>query len=157
VTHNTYTDEQRTEALRIFEEDGAITAAETVGCNRTQIYRWHKAHVAQHIEKNEDELRAEDAYQQAIRLRARRRMLSRIDDLFDRMDQPHIDFKGKDADQVTYPTASSTDIRNYVTSIAILIDKYRLEMGEATGRIETVAPVDAELERIAAEFARDAS
>ncbi len=157
MTKQTYTDKQRAEALRIFEENGAIAAAKTIGCSRMQVYRWYKESVTLHIEKSEEEQRVDIAYQHAIRLRARRRMLSRIDNLFDRMDQPHIDFKGKDVEQITYPTASSTDIRNYVTSIAILIDKYRLEMGEATGRIETVTPVDAELERIAREFARDAT
>ena len=129
-----YTDEQRTEALRIFEEDGAIKAAEAIGCNRRQIYRWYRASVTSHIEKSEEEQRVETVYQGAIRHRAQRRLLERVDDLFDRMDQPHIDFRGKDAIQVTFPTARSGDIKNYVTSVAILIDKYRLEMGETTDR-----------------------
>ena len=142
-----YTDEQRTEALRIFEEDGAIKAAAEIGCSRMQVYRWYKESVTLHTEKSEEEQRAEAVYQNAIRLRARRRMLTRIDNLFDRMDEPHIDFKGNPLTQVTYPTASSGDIKNLVTSVAILIDKYRLEMGEATGRTETVTLEDVQ-ERI---------
>jgi len=142
-----YTDEQRTEALRIFEEQGAIAAAEAIGCHRSVIYDWYRRAVSADIEKTEEEQRVEAAYQKAIRLRARRRMLTRIDNLFDRMDEPHIDFKGKDVIKVTYPTASSGDIKNYVTSVAILIDKYRLEMGEATDRTETVT-LEAVQERI---------
>ena len=138
----TYTDEQRTEALRIYAEDGATNAAKTIGCTRNTIYVWLRNHLSQDVEKTEEELRELEAYQTHLRVRSHLRMLERIDDLFDRMDQPHIDFKGKDADQVTYPTAGSSDIKNYVTSIAILIDKFRLEKGEATARVHSRINID---------------
>ena len=63
-------------------------------------------------------------------------LLERAADLLERMDEPHVEFKGKDADQVTYPMAPAAAVQNYATSAAILIDKFRLEMGEATGRQE---------------------
>jgi hypothetical protein len=54
------------------------------------------------------------------------------------MDAPHVDFKGKDAGSVTYPVAPAAAVQNYATSIGILLDKVRLEAGEATGRVETI-------------------
>lgn len=157
----TFTDEQRAEAIRIYNENGATKAAETTGCSRQTIYTWIRAHLSSDVEKSEEELHELDIYHQHLRLRAQHRILERIDDLFDRMDQPHIDFRGKDANQVTFPTAGSGDIKNYVTSIAILIDKYRLERGEATSRthakIEVDDGIDGELRRTVDEWKRQLS
>ena len=73
---------------------------------------------------------------QERRERIRLHLLEKMEDLLGRMDEPHVDFKGKDAGKVTYPIATSGDVRNYATSFGILLDKYRLEMGEATTRGE---------------------
>jgi ABC-type branched-subunit amino acid transport system ATPase component len=50
----------------------------------------------------------------------------------------HIDFKGKDATEVTYPKAPAAAFQQYATSAAILIDKFRLEGGEVTERTEAI-------------------
>lgn len=78
------------------------------------------------------------AQAQERRERIRLLILEKAEDVLNRMDEPHVDFKGKDAAQVTYPKATSGDVRNYAFTFGILLDKYRLEMGEATGRVETV-------------------
>jgi hypothetical protein len=59
-----------------------------------------------------------------------------------RMDEPHVDFKGKDADRVVYPVAPAAAVQNYATSAAIMLDKYRLEVGEATARTESFSGMD---------------
>lgn len=69
-------------------------------------------------------------------------LLEKAVDLLQRMDAEHVDFKGKDADQVTYPIAPAGAVQNYATSVGILIDKYRLEVGEATTRSESKALTD---------------
>ena len=58
------------------------------------------------------------------------------------MDAPHIEFKGKDAISVEYPIAPAGAVQNYATSVGILIDKYRLEVGEATNRSESKTITD---------------
>jgi len=40
---------------------------------------------------------------------------------------------------VEFAVPPSSECRQLVTAAAILIDKYRLEVGESTGRIETVS------------------
>lgn len=98
------------------------------------------------------------AQAEAGRERIRLLILEKAEDLLKRMDEPHVDFKGKDAAMVTYPVATSSDVRNYAMSFAVLLDKYRLEMGESTSRSEiTVADaesvVDAEILRLSQEHA----
>jgi hypothetical protein len=58
-------------------------------------------------------------------------------DLLDRMDAPLIDFVGKDGKAVEHPIAPAGAVRDYAVSVGILIDKYRLEVGEATTRSES--------------------
>jgi len=132
---NTYTDEQRTEAVA---EQGATIAAATIGCHRSMIYKWVRAAVSTDIVKTPAELAEEAAYQHRLRTSLRLRMLNHGHELMDRINEPHIDFKvtKEGVVQVEYPTARSGDVKNYVTSVAIMIDKYRLEMGESTDRTE---------------------
>ena len=58
---------------------------------------------------------------------------------------------------VTYPIATSGDVKNYSVSIGILIDKYRLEMGESTSRAEITfeqaeTRLDKEFEELVKQF-----
>ena len=48
--------------------------------------------------------------QEQMRASLRTRLLERAHDALDRMDAEHIDFKGKDNKEVTYPTATASDI-----------------------------------------------
>ncbi len=133
-----YTDTQRREAVDLYIEHGTAEAARRSGISTRSIKRWAKDSdvVAQARDKTGQ------AREELARLNVERReriktlLLEKIEDLLGRMNLPHIDFKGKDARQVTYPTATSGDVKNYAVSVAVLIDKYRLEMGESTSRAE---------------------
>ena len=54
--------------------------------------------------------------QEQIRGAIRTRLLERAFDALDRMDAEHIDFKGKDLTEVTYPTATASDILAWTLS-----------------------------------------
>ena len=133
-----YTDSQRREAVNLYIQHGTTKASEQSGIPKRTILYWAKnANVVAQARDKTDTARAELA-----RLNAERReriktlLLEKIEDLIGRMDVEHVDFKGKDAQMVTYPIATSGDVKNYAVSVAVLIDKYRLEMGEATDRRE---------------------
>jgi hypothetical protein len=74
----------------------------------------------------------------AIRWTAR---FERAHDALDRFDAEHIDFKGKDATEVTYPTATASDILALAQTAATLLKEYRLEVGEPTSRPHSTTEV----------------
>ncbi len=134
-----YTDKQKTEAVALYVEVGAAEAARQTGAGARTIRRWaDEAGMAAARDKNLTDA-AERLTRQSTAQRAEIRvdLLDRIADVLKRMDEPHIDFRGKDATQVEWPTATSGDVKNYAVSFGILLDKYRLEMGEATEVIIT--------------------
>lgn len=135
----TYTDEQKTDAVDLYIEHGAAEASRRTGINKRSISRWaNAADVSADRDKNLIDA-AERLTKQSTAQRAAIRvdLLDRVADVLKRMDEPHIDFRGKDATQVEWPTATSSDVKNYAVSFGILLDKYRLEMGEATEVIIT--------------------
>ncbi len=74
-----------------------------------------------------------------LRAELRVALLEKAVDLLGRMDAEHIEFKNsaKEIREVVYPIAPAGAVQNYATSVGILIDKYRLEAGEATTRTES--------------------
>lgn len=94
---------------------------------------------------------------QAAQFEARRAelrvlLLDKALDMLRRMDQPQIDFRGKDADKVTFPIANASDVRNFAVAAGVLIDKMRLEHGEPTSVIVTQSDeLDAELRGLLAD------
>lgn len=125
-----FTKAQKAKALQIYHESGSAVAAEETGCSRQSIYNWLRDSID--TEKTPEEQAKEALYQQTLRLGIRRRILEKVDNLLDRFDQPHYDYRGKDVVRVQWDSATSGDVRAYATAIGILIDKYRLEAGEAT-------------------------
>ncbi len=154
-----YTDRQRAEAINLYIAVGTTKASEQSGIPKRTLLRWVKDSdvVAQARDKT-DIARVELARSNAERReRIKTLLLEKIEDLIGRMSLPHIDFKGKDAAKVTYPTATSGDVKNYAVSVAVLIDKYRLEMGESTSRAEITfeqaeSRLDAEFAGLVEEF-----
>ncbi len=133
-----YTDTQRRKAVNLYIQHGTTKASKMSGVPKRTILYWAKnSDVVAHARDKTAVAVAESA-----RLNVERReriktlLLEKIEDLLGRMNLPHIDFKGKDAQRVTYPVATSGDVKNYAVSVAVLIDKYRLEMGESTSRAE---------------------
>ncbi len=153
-----YTDDQRRKAVNLYIQHGTAEAARQTGISGRTVTRWAKA-----ADVSQDRTKTDAARQELARKNAERReriktsLLTKIEDLLGRMDLPHIDFKGKDAQQVTYPTATSGDVKNYAVSVAVLIDKYRLEMGESTSRAEITfeqaeSRLDKEFEKLVEEY-----
>ncbi len=156
----TYTDTQKAEAVTLYLEHGTAEASKHTGISGRSITRWANATGL----VSQDRQKTDQAREQLARRNAERRehvktlLLEKAEDLLGRMDQPHIDFKGGKAEQVTYPIATSGDVKNYAVAVAVLIDKYRLESGEATGRVETVelaaaeSRIDQEIERLSSQL-----
>ena len=134
-----WTEEQKAEAIALTAEHGLAHAWRETGIPKPTIVRWCKdAGVERfHPEKTRAAVDALTARAAHIREQVRLELLEKVADLLERMDAPHTDFKGKDSDEVVYPIAPAAAVQNYATSIGILIDKYRLEVGEATGRTES--------------------
>jgi len=155
-----WSDEERRDALHLYTEVGTAEAARRSGIPARSIRRW----------ANEADLAAARSLaleeggrllaktHQAMRQEARVLLMEKVVDLLERMDQPHSEWKvvGNSVEKVTYDIATSGDVKNYAASINQLIDKYRLEMGEATARTEEVASgdIDRSVIQLVAELAR---
>lgn len=136
----------------MFHSEGVATTAAHFECSRQSVYNWVRESID--TEKTPEEILAESLYQATLRGSIRRRLLEKVDNLLDRFDQPHYDYRGKDATRVMWDSATSGDVRAYATSIGILIDKYRLEMGEATARtlVEGHDDIDRRVNQLVAEL-----
>lgn len=133
-----YDDDQKREAVELALEYGKAEAARRTGISAGTIGSWCSreglATVATERTKAATEAAKDRREQKREQLRTL--LIEKAVDLVERMDEPHIDFRGKDANQVTFPKAPAQACQHYATSAAILLDKFRLEMGEVTGRTE---------------------
>lgn len=156
-THVRYTAQQKVAAIAIYAEHGGREAGRRTGVHESTIRRWAAeagvrhtpAQIAAATEANRER-------RQQLREQLRAEMLEKALDVLRRMDEEHIDFKGANVKQVTYPKAPAAACQHYATTLAILIDKFRLEIGEATSREEvvTVDKIDREIARLNEELAR---
>jgi hypothetical protein len=95
----------------------------------------------------------------------REKLLVRVHDILDAMDQPHQQWlkgEGGILELKTLTRPPSNAIRDYAVAAGVLIDKFRLEAGEATSRSETVSgkqrdAIDEELEKLAQQLANKAA
>jgi len=147
-----YTPEQKAEALALYAVEGPTAVQTQLGIPKQTVAQWASADNVRTV-RNERTAAALEAVlldRAVVREQLRDEMLRRALDLLGRMDAPHVDFRGKDAQQVTYPLPSPSGCQSYATAAAILLDKFRLEVGEVTGRTETVArdQLDREIERL---------
>ena len=133
-----YTDEQRAEALALYIDHGAAQTSRQLDIPARTIRRWaNDAGLAAARDKTLTEATAKlQANAERMRAEVRVRLMEIVLDAFDRMTQEHVDYRGKDAVRVTWEQAPSGDMKNYMTTAAIALDKYRLEMGESTDRVE---------------------
>jgi hypothetical protein len=157
--HNTATRAKAvTEARRLITDEGlsANKAAEKVakplGVTSRSVQSWaQKAGTPLGDHSHEASTRAREiaeAQYQAKRAALRNLLLDKVTDIIGRMDQPQIDFRGKDAAQVTFPIANASDVRNYAVAAAVLIDKMRLEAGEPTSITQATDEMDQEFRRL---------
>lgn len=121
-----YSPKQKAEAIDLWKQHGTAETARQTGISTRTIKRWVKADpTAQADTKQTDTARRELARRtRERRERIRSLLLERTQDLLEAM----------------HPDASRAgDIRSYAVAVGILIDKFRLEMGEATGRSEQIS------------------
>lgn len=153
-----YTDQQRGEALTAYLDYGAAEASRQIGIPARTIRRWaNDAELTAARSQKLEEAHAALAIRHAeMREELRVRLLEKALDALDRMDETHVDYRGKDARRIEWPVAPSGAFKDYATGAAILIDKYRLEMGEHTARAEVTneSAIDAEVRRLVDELGR---
>jgi transposase-like protein len=143
----TYSQQEREAALVVCVESGVYRAARQTGIPRTTIDRWRRqAGIGtDHVEKVKSATEAREARIAEMRASLKHRLLEEAHYCLDAIHNEHIDFKsGGPAGpfEVRFPVAPAAAVQHYATSLGILIDKFRLESGEATSR-EEVVTVDA--------------
>jgi transposase-like protein len=142
--------EKRTAVLEDVPSLGVTGAARKHGVGKATVSKWANAAGVETV-PNEQTAKATEAARlkrEWLRELINTELLEKARDMLARMDQEHIDFRGKDADQVTWPKAPASACQSYATATAILIDKSQLLSGGATSRTEHVEPIDAELARL---------
>ena len=135
---NTYTDEQRAEALTLYVEHGAAQAGRMLFIPPRTIRYWANQHaIAAARDKNlQDGSVRLQAQHDEMRQELRVRLLESALFAIDQMTAEHTDYRGKDATPVTWDVAPARDMQSYAMTVGIMLDKYRLEMGESTDRTE---------------------
>lgn len=133
-----YTDEQRSEAVQLYQEIGTAETSRRLDIPRRTILDWaSKADVIAHVE-DEKQRAARERRWEAKRREMRELLLDRAVDILERMDAP-----GKPG-----------DMRNLAIAVGVLIDKYRLELGEATARtfVEGADDIDRAVRQLVGEM-----
>lgn len=138
----TYTDEEKAAALDLYVKVGLAEAWRQTGIPKPTIASWARRADLPHTDaasKTREATMAASARADQVRAEVRLKLIEKASDLLDRMDAEHTEFKNsaKEIRQVVYPIAPAGAVQNYATSVGILIDKYRLEVGEATSRSES--------------------
>lgn len=147
---NSYTDIERQMALDIYHAQGATAASRQIGCSRQTIYDWLAD------ELSTDNNMAKEKAERRVYMREvmRHRLLTTALRLVDRVHEPwtYIDKEGV-SHEVSEPPGR--EARELMVAAGIAIDKFRLEIGEATGRTEQIptATIEAEIERLESRLA----
>lgn len=156
ITMTERTDEQKWEAVAVYVELGLAEAHRQTGIPKTSLQRWARAAGhdlaaigAEHVERTVAATEARTARCEAMRAELKERLLETAGTLLDRVEQEHVDFRGKDAERVVWPVAPPAACRDLIVAAAVCIDKFRLENGESTMRAEIGALAD-EASRLAA-------
>jgi len=152
-----YSDDFRAEVLAMYEVDGPAATARLYGMSVHTLKSWATRLGLHSGSQTKKATEAACAKNEARRTELRGLLLEYAVKLMKRMDAPHIDFKSAGAlgpVQVTFPVAPAAACQNYATSVGILLDKYRLEAGQVTDRVEVLAlsEIDAEIARLEAQF-----
>ena len=142
---NTYTPEQREEALRLYEEAGPAEASRQSGVPARTVVRWatRAGLTRRRLEKTSAATEMLTITNAQRREKIREKLLIRVDELLDRLGLE----------------VGARDVQSLAIAFGVLLDKYRLELGEATGRMENLdlsaaeRRIEVEIERLSAEMA----
>ena len=152
----------KAEVLAMYEVDGPAAAARLYKVSRDCVQRWARAAgLSTSAETKRATAAALDSLK-ARRLRIRDKLAERAEEMLDRMGERLTIYVGSGATpvpvEVDKPSASVC--RDLATTAAILVDKLRLEAGEATERSEVTHNYadrsDEDLIREAEQILRDA-
>jgi transposase-like protein len=135
-----YDDDTKARAVALAVEHGPTEAGRLTGVKPGTIRSWcSRSGVAtEAAERTAAATDAAKARRETKREELRTLLIEKAVDLVNRMDEEHIDFRGKDAGRVTFPKAPAQACQQYATAAAILLDKFRLELGESTDRTARV-------------------
>lgn len=160
-----HTADTKAEALRLYAESGTRAATEATGVPPNTIRKWaSKAGVRAGTdwmtpEQRERQIDGTVAHQQRRRDQVRERLLAEIHDLFDRMGGSYTDYVGVQAKRVVFDSPPPKAVRDLAVSLAVLLDKLRLEEGKSTthaaNRVEVAnggSPVDAAIADLLGQF-----
>ena len=133
-----WTPEQRAEVIELYQVHGVAETVRRTGVPRGTISDWVKQAGVQTsaaktaIEATElSKARNNEKYEELKGL-----VLDTAKDMILRTKRPHKDYRGKEVIEVWWDEATADACKNYVTSAAIMIDKYRLMSGESTENIQ---------------------
>ena len=128
----------KAEVLAVYEVDGPAAAARLYGVARNTVQTWARAAGISTSNETKRATEAALASLNARRLRIRDKLAERAEEMLDRMGESMTIYVGSGATpipiEVERPSASVC--KDLATTAAILVDKLRLEAGEATERSE---------------------
>ncbi len=135
--------EQKAQALAIYAEHGLARAHHDTGVPRSTLHGWARAAgldtqaiAGRTVEQTQAATLAHEYRCAELRVELRELLLVESVDMLERMNATHKDFKGAGVVEVTWDTAPAGACKDYAVAAAVLLDKYRLEVGEATSRDE---------------------
>jgi transposase-like protein len=128
----------KAEVLAVYEIDGPAATARLYKMPVRTLKSW-ATRLGMHTgAETKDATEAACMAQKALRESIRAKVLRRADEMLDRMGEPMKVWVGSGATpvEVEIDKPSASVCKDLATTFGILLDKYRLEQGEATGREE---------------------
>jgi hypothetical protein len=139
-----YTKAEREAALVLFVDEGPTAAAKKTKIPANTIKSWAKREglSAPASEATAAATAAAAARAEQRRTELRHDLIEKAAEILTRMSQPHEELKvvslgrehGSEVQHVQVDLPPASAVRDYAVTVGILIDKYRLEMGEDTDR-----------------------
>lgn len=144
-----YTELERQMAIDIYRDRGATAAAKEIGCSRQAIYDW----LGEEMSTDDSDLKERAERHTVYRGLLRDRLIRTALRLVDRCTEPFVAYD-KEGMPHELEEPPGFEVQKMMTAAGIALDKYRLEMGESTGRTEsiTIGALEAELTRLNAEL-----
>lgn len=135
--------EEKAGALAVYAERGLAAAHHATGVPRSTIHRWAQAAgldlpaiAARSVEQTAAATAAHEARCAELRVELREKFLLEAGAALDRMSIPYVEFVGSGAVEVEYPLPPAGALFGLMKTAGTALDKYRLEVGEATSRDE---------------------
>ncbi len=146
--HRTYTDAEMSAALTAYVEIGPSKAAELVGIGKGTISGWAKRHELRTVRNQKTAAATAAAQADAAKDRAE------LDRLLIKLPRRLAEMVLKAIENGTIKLETAQDVKDLAIAMATILDKYRLEMGEHTGREQRDVNISgASMEELEAELA----